>query len=184
MFAAVMWIASRIRTCICVSCWAKSTSISCTERPSATFDAIQPWHNLLPIRAFRRLHVRDRSLEKTWMQPALSKTKGALRARGGGYKNWPAMELHCKSTLDQRAGDEGMNIELLPGIGPATSKELSVALRLALRTGSEEQEIARTEHALHLIESSQFNPAGVLVAREEGRVTGAVLCQPLAPASG
>jgi len=79
---------------------------------------------------------------------------------------------------------KGMNIDSLPGIGPATSEELRAALRLALRTGSEQHEIARTEHALRLIESGQFNPAGVLVAREQGRLIGAMLCQPLAGASG
>src|SRR5262245_10642460 len=77
-----------------------------------------------------------------------------------------------------------MNTNLLPEIGPATRNELRAALRLALRTSSQEHENTRTEHALHLIESGQFNPAGVLVAREQGRVTGAILCQPLAGASG
>jgi ribosomal protein S18 acetylase RimI-like enzyme len=77
-----------------------------------------------------------------------------------------------------------MNTESLPGIGPATSNELRAALCLALRTGSEENAITRTEHALQLIKSGQFNPAGVLVAREHGRLIAAILCQPLAGASG
>jgi ribosomal protein S18 acetylase RimI-like enzyme len=76
-----------------------------------------------------------------------------------------------------------MNTETLPQIGPATSHELRAALRLALRTGLPEHEIARTEHALRLIESGQFNAAGVMVAREQGRMVGALLCQPLAGAS-
>jgi ribosomal protein S18 acetylase RimI-like enzyme len=94
------------------------------------------------------------------------------------------MEFRCKSTLDPCAVADGMNIESLPGIGPATANELRAALRLSLRTGSQVQETARTEHALHLIESGLFDPAGVLVGREEGRLVGAMLVQPLAGASG
>jgi ribosomal protein S18 acetylase RimI-like enzyme len=77
-----------------------------------------------------------------------------------------------------------MNTESLPGIGPATSSELVTALRLALRTGSEQHDVARTQHALHLIEAGLLNPAGILVARKHGRLVAAMLCQPLAGASG
>jgi mycothiol synthase len=77
-----------------------------------------------------------------------------------------------------------MNIESLTDIGPATSKELRAALRLALRTGVPQQETARTEHALRLVELGHLNPAGLLVARYSGQMAGAILCQPLAGAAG
>jgi ribosomal protein S18 acetylase RimI-like enzyme len=68
-------------------------------------------------------------------------------------------------------------------IGPAEPDEWTAALRLAFNHLDPETRLARVAGGLDLIDSGEMDPAGVLVAREGGRVVGAMVVAPV-PGAG
>jgi ribosomal protein S18 acetylase RimI-like enzyme len=68
---------------------------------------------------------------------------------------------------------------------PAREEERAAALRLIFRHLDAAEQETRLSNALEMIRRNELNPAGVLVARDEtSQLRGALLCQPMAGASG
>src|SRR5438876_1297068 len=69
-------------------------------------------------------------------------------------------------------------------VGPALLGELVHALRLAFQHHPTEQREARVANALRLISQGEFDTAGVFVYRNGQQIDGAMICMPVAGASG
>jgi mycothiol synthase len=71
-----------------------------------------------------------------------------------------------------------------PTPGPARPEELADALGLIFRHLDEAERARRVGQALALAARGEFDPRGVLVLREHGRLAGAILCEPVPGAGG
>jgi ribosomal protein S18 acetylase RimI-like enzyme len=69
-------------------------------------------------------------------------------------------------------------------VEPARAAERPAAFRLIFQHLSAAERDQRTATALDLVGKGELDPTGLLVAREGGAVAGAMLCQPIAGASG
>jgi ribosomal protein S18 acetylase RimI-like enzyme len=65
----------------------------------------------------------------------------------------------------------------------ARPEELASAFQLLFQHVSPAERRGRVANALRLVRQGEFNPSGVWVVRQEGQLTGALLCLPVAGAS-
>jgi ribosomal protein S18 acetylase RimI-like enzyme len=69
-------------------------------------------------------------------------------------------------------------------IEPARREEMAAAFRLLFQHLDEESRETRVANALKMLREKELNPGGMLVARAQGELQGALFFQPVAGASG
>jgi ribosomal protein S18 acetylase RimI-like enzyme len=69
-------------------------------------------------------------------------------------------------------------------VAAARTEELAPALRFLFRHLDEAERDTRLANTLHLIQTGELDPAGVVIARDRTGMIGALVCLPVAGASG
>src|SRR5262245_15193080 len=69
-------------------------------------------------------------------------------------------------------------------IEPARREEMAAAFRLLFQHLDEESRETRVANALKMLREKELNPGGMLVARTQGELQGALFFRPVAGASG
>src|SRR5437899_2499893 len=152
---------------------------------NGTFAAIRCWRSSSWIQIFSRWPARER-LPRNLSTPIRWRSKrSGSRGPGGGYSSCLAPDCRFWITPCRRSVWPSMS-ERRPAvtIEPARREEMAAAFRLLFQHLGENDRETRVANALKMLRDKELQATGMLVARADKELRGALFYQPVAGASG